>query len=212
MSFQKDEFVQRIRTLPKSHQIVFAAGCAERLIPIYQSFEILEGWGDCAKLRRGLDFVWESVDAAVLDTPLIETFSRDIEELIPDADDFQDIYVFGAQYAAISIIYSLSLLRAANPETVYQVSKACTETTHAFASEVNDPRVDLHAVHPGFENWIDSSPLYRAEVQKQLNDLELLEGTPILNNSFLKEYRRDSTSFGISPLARGLLNDSGTIE
>ena len=207
MPFEKEQFISSVQVLPQAHQIAFAASCSERLIPIYKAFQIVEGWGNYPALRRNLDYVWENVGTGKADVGAIEKTLKECEELIPDADDFQNVYLIGAQYSAISILHSTALMNATDAEALYKVSKCCLETTHGFLSDVNDPTLKVHAIDGRFEDWIDSAPLYQWELKKQSEDLALLASVQVLDDLFLREFRESSAAGGISPFARGLLKD-----
>lgn len=174
---------------------------------VYKAFQIVEGWGNHSALRRNLDYVWDNIGTGKTDLGAIERALQECQEIIPDADNFQSIYVFGAQYAAISILHSTALLKAADAEAVHKVSNGCLETTHGFLSDVNDPSIKVHAIEGRFVEWIDSAPLYQWEVKKQSEDLALLASVQVLTDLFLREFRESSAASGVSPFARGLLKD-----
>ena len=82
--FDAADLERELDALPPAHRTAFAAACAERLLPNYGVFSEVEGWGDPARLARGLDSVWRYLEGHPLPAERLEGLLRDEDRLAPD--------------------------------------------------------------------------------------------------------------------------------
>lgn len=95
--------VEHLRDLSTHQLAVFFASCAERLLPLYEAFVELEGWGDALKVRRALDASWTAVEGGVTNDPGLAVEAAEVEAVTPHADDFESVETILAQDACAAV-------------------------------------------------------------------------------------------------------------
>ncbi len=100
----------KIEPLSLDHRILFALSCCERLYPNYLYFYEYYRWGKPEVLRCALDRVWSCLeDNAIIEE--IDALIKKCEEVTPDTEDFDSIYVSSALDAASSVMLLLGVLK-----------------------------------------------------------------------------------------------------
>lgn len=201
----ENDLKSEFEKLSLEHRAAFAASCCERLIPMYQAFNKLENWGNYQKLREYLDFVWEFSIGSQQNLSNFEDYIEECEELIPDSEDFQGIYIEGAQNAAIAVYYAMQICIDKDVEAIVWISKYASEAIYSYLSFVTDPKLDVHEHDSVFDIWISESPLLKSEIEKQKSDMNLLKSTEIIDKTFIENLKKSSKFMGINPFVRGLI-------
>jgi hypothetical protein len=64
LEFSRTQLTKKLERLPPLLRVVFAAACAERLLPTYITFSDLREQGDPEAITRALARLWEDVDGS----------------------------------------------------------------------------------------------------------------------------------------------------
>lgn len=106
-----EAFATELTKLPRKSFALFFAYLAERLIPLYFSFEQKHKWGDAIELRQQLDFVWSALEGTL---PSIPTNSLErLEAITPSGERFD---APDSTYAQDSVICVDAAVRALIPD------------------------------------------------------------------------------------------------
>lgn len=93
--YSQDKLREKLRALPKSHKTIFAAACAERLLPFYSARSREEG----EELESAMRLLWSDLANAPVPEPALRMMAERCEELIARDDEDQD--------AAVAVVYAL---------------------------------------------------------------------------------------------------------
>jgi uncharacterized protein YjaG (DUF416 family) len=203
--FNEKLLAKSLAIVSSRQQLAFAASCCERMIDNYSAFTALENWGNPVLVQQGLDEIWKFLGGQDISFEYARQLINSIEKVIPDSDDFSNLFTFSAQNAANSICYSLESLEDANPEKIAIVGRLCIEALESYLYWITDTDTQVHMTDPKLDEWIAHAPLLYAELQKQQKDLELISSHPELSATFLESLRSSSHNIGIQPFARGFI-------
>lgn len=113
--------VPEIAALPHSYQIAFAAGCVERVLPIYV-------WqrGDGEVLRQGIEMLWNAALGHKPSDDQIRNLVTDLRAVTPSVN------VEGGRFGpsmsvCVSLAYALEAIDDSSGENAEQASEATTE-------------------------------------------------------------------------------------
>lgn len=201
----EDQLEEELQSLPRECRIAFAASCCERLLPNYQAFSVMEGWGDYALLRGALDEVWSWLAGELPPKSHVRRLARLCEELAPDTEEFTSLFVSAAGDAAAAVSYTLECCLDGDAVHAATVGGLAAESVRTYLLSVNDPSAGSHTPDPSCEEEVERAPLMRAEVQKQRADLDTLKPLRALDPDLLRGLRESAARFGIRPLERGLV-------
>ncbi|GAB5381883.1 MAG: YjaG family protein [Aliiglaciecola sp.] len=183
---QKLNTFQRVRELSGWHAVAFATTLVQRMQPNFQLFCESAGFDDQEQFNKSLAALWQWLTpnsgkinfAAQLDK---------VEQITPDAADYDYYGVYPAIDAAISLASTISLVMNEEPQGAVIVSKLSQGSVEAFVEMTSEQplqRDELKA-HPlmawevAFQNeLIDMLATLKASPQsvKQLKALALEEG------------------------------------
>jgi len=205
LGLDEEKLAHELRALPPKHRAAFAASCAERLLPNYCAFAVMEQWGNPALLRQALDEAWSFLKGAHLPEETVRSLVQSIEPNIPDSDDFTTIFKDAAIDACAAVIYTLECCIDGDIQRVVWCARSAVDTIYEYLNIVGDPEIEPHGEDPAFDAWVEQAPLLRRELEKQHQDLEDLKAHPVLDANFLDRLRQTSSVTGIQPFARGLV-------
>ena len=179
---------QRVRELTDWQAVAFAVTMVERMQPNYQLFCDVSGYVDPSQFRKTLDSAWEWLTGSQTKINFALQLDK-IEEVTPDASDFDNYGVFPAIDAAISLATTLSLIMGDEPHGAVMVSKISQGCVESFIEAVEQQELS--------NEEIKQHPLMQWEVAFQ-NDLiskiaELKYGT-----AAVKQLRLFATNEGVS--------------
>ena len=102
------DLMEKIERLPKGRRPVFAAACAERLLPAYAALAVRTGRGDPSKLTSFLDRLWADLSKDPMTEGELQASIDACTELIPQEDDGPWVLEMGpGEDAAASVVYAL---------------------------------------------------------------------------------------------------------
>ena len=173
LRFSRTKLRSKLDQLSLPLALVFAASCAERLLPAYITFSDLSEQGEpealtgiLARLRREIvgDPMTKSEVQANIDI---------CTELIPsDDDESLDVETAYAENASAALAYALTSLKKGNSQEAMWSAEQAYEALDHFV--VNRDNVNLNAL--GAEGQILADPLIQAELARQLRDVDELLG------------------------------------
>ena len=155
---------QRVRELEGWHAVAFSAALVQRMQPNYALFCQLTEFADDSQFRNTLNSVWEwlSVPRAKIN---FSTQLDKVEEVTPDAADFDNYGVFPAIDAAISLAAVLSLILKQDEQGAVVVSKLSQGCVESFIEATLDEKD---------ESDVKSHPLMQWEIEFQQSLLDAL--------------------------------------
>ncbi len=149
---------QRVRELSNWQSVAFAATLIERMQPNYQLFCEASEFADPSQFRKTLDSVWDWLRGSQSKINFALQLDK-IEEVTPDAMEFDNYGVYPAIDAAISLAAVLSLIMGEEPQGAVVVSKLSQGCVESFIEAVSEESLDS----PG----IKAHPLMQWEVAFQ---------------------------------------------
>jgi uncharacterized protein YjaG (DUF416 family) len=203
--FDEDRLIQALNGLAPHHQTAFAASCCERLLPNYQAFAVMEGWGDPPLLDQALNAVWQFLDGTSLPEERVHALIAAIDQVTPDMDDYTSFFAGAALSAVSAVVYTLESCLTADAEKTALVGRVAIETIDLYLDIVNDPIVGAHQADPALDRWLEQAPLMLAEITYQQETIAHLQAHPTLDSAFLQRLRQSAQRQGIQPFARGMV-------
>lgn len=166
LRYDEERLVDELSKLTPAARTVFAAACAERILPAYGWFHERTGRGDPRALEGALDQVWATLQGG--DPAGLRAQYDVAEALVPYEDDsWVDECAF-AQHAAGAVAYAIgSALNGDAREAAW----AARQVYEAIDLRVtSDDTVDMNAERA--EEAIASDPRIQAELRRQQRDLD----------------------------------------
>lgn len=192
-------------SLPLHHRIAFAASCCERMLPNYHAFAVMEDCGDVAKVNEALEMLWQFASTGKLNVEeTLQTISA-CEGFLPDSEEYLSLFTGSAINAIAALIHSLRSSMDGDCERVAQVAQLVVDTNDEYLYIVNTPGINVYQATPEFDTWIKNSPLMVAELEKQQQDIQVLQRSSTLTEKILDDLRTSSRTVGIHPIRRGLI-------
>lgn len=177
-SYDESAIKVRLSAVPPSKQVIFAASCAEHLIPLYDLFVSRTGQGDVDLLRVALDLAWEVASEASFQAAAVDARRDEVESLVPsDEDEDWTLLSPIAQNAAASVAYSLRAAISRDPQDavwaarqLYEVADFLVQLTaseHAYV-QPTDEDAPVAIALAGIKSALDN-----LELQSPLDDLKM---------------------------------------
>lgn len=141
---------QRARELTGWQAVAFAVTLVERMQPNYQLFCEAADFVDPSQFRKTLDSAWEWLTGSQTKINFALQLDK-IEEVTPDAQEFDNYGVFPAIDAAISLAATLSLIMGEEPQGAVMVSKlsqGCVESFIEAIAEEEELSSEEIKAHP----------------------------------------------------------------
>lgn len=194
--------------LPRQHKVVFAASCAERLVPNYRAFYLTEKWGNLNALESGISFVWENVLQKDIDKSAIEVLAEACQQAAPDSETFTTAFTGAAIDAAGTVYYSLKALQSNDPKYAIQAGVASFNAIENYLFIVNYPGFNRLKTEESLHEWLAEAPLRMTEEQAQKETIAQLQQHMVLNDTILQSHRIAARHSGIQPFERGLVKET----
>lgn len=172
LRYDEKELIKSLDHLPPELKTVFAAACAQRLLPAYQAFTRVSHRGDAVGLTAILDRVWSALEGAPMTARELTIQLDTCMTLIPKEDDTpwypEQAY---AEDAGAAVAYALRTLSTGKSEEAAWAGRRSYEAIdHYLANKAGiDPRAS------GGEEALMRHPLMQAELSRQRRDLEDLQ-------------------------------------
>jgi uncharacterized protein len=188
--------VEALRNLSKEHKLVFAIACSERLLPFYQRFYETEKWGNLLELKKIVDIIWGEILDHTLPTSQINNLIEQCANICPDTEEFSSPWAAPAMSVCVSIISTLECQLDGSTTKASESGAQALEAIYSYLYTKLDPESGFHAANQTFEKKLIESPMIKAEIEKQEQDLQLLNLTPSLTVEFIQTFRNSSLEMG----------------
>ncbi len=175
LTFDEGQLANRLRELDKWQASVFAAACAQRLLPLYRRFH-QEGFSEVHAdvVSHSLELLWRDLARTTLSSRQLKRLIAQCTEQVPPDEDVRASRAQSlAQYSVIAVVYALT--HRLNGEVQEAVWAARQANEAIFFHVVNQYDIDLN--FPGASERVDADPTTQAELRRQAADLELLAST-----------------------------------
>jgi hypothetical protein len=174
-------------------RVVFAASCAERLLPAYAEYCARVGRGDQAALPEILGQIWQHLLGDEMSTEELRLALRRCMALIPGEDDepWVDEQAY-ADDAVSAIAYTLRALENGDPQEAAWAARRVYEAADHYV---------IHRLAVEGESPVLAHPIVQGELARQRRDLEELLGaqqeSAALFGSFRDRARAEALAFFI---------------
>jgi uncharacterized protein YjaG (DUF416 family) len=149
-------------------QLAFGAACCERMLPNYETFMREVGWGEVLPLRHALDVVWAACEGRRPREAELRNHVSEVENRIPDSEDFTSLHVASAQDAACAICALLDFLLGGDLDRVVSAAQLSTDSVDLIVQE----RAGMDPQDPRLEQKILEHPMMQQELVRQRRDLD----------------------------------------
>ena len=162
---------------------------SERLIENYDFFSKRYNYGNVGILKKTIDDLFRELDGNIYSktTSDVEDLISKIEEVTPDTEDYETIYVSFALDACTSIISTLQYINDKNDDNVIDVVLYSRDTVDMFIQEKDDLNISAIEVDEYIEKdiFMKNEKKYQAELIEYLqrtndisfNEISLLRAT-----------------------------------
>lgn len=118
-------------------KLQFAISVCEKLIPDYRYFSETFNWGNISALEEGLAHVKEISQGHKFDSKTIQLLISEIEENMPDTDDFGEVYGSLALNSACAINETLKFVVDRDDNRVVEIGGLSYDTEYFKLKESN---------------------------------------------------------------------------
>ena len=118
---------QQVRDLEGWHAVAFSATLLERMLPNYVLFCEATEFADPAQYRNSLNAIWEWLAVPKAKINFAVQLEK-IEELVPDASDFDNYGVYPAIDVAMSMSATILLIQGEDPQGAVFNAKTTVKT------------------------------------------------------------------------------------
>lgn len=170
-SYNEELLVAELGRLTALLRAVFAAACAERLMPAYDEFSRQTDRGNPAKLSAILSRLWEDLEGNEMSPPQLQQNIDSCMELIPQEDDGPWVPAqAAAEDAAGALAYALRCRQSGDAQEAAWAARRAYEAVDHFV--VNREGIDVNEA--GSERAVLTDPIVQAELSRQRRDLNEL--------------------------------------
>lgn len=167
LRYDEPALVERLTRLAPRARAVFAAACAERMLPAYRWVQRRTGRGDPDRLSEALSALWRDLEEGGVD---LKAHLDEAHALVPEEDeDWIDECTY-AEHAAAAVAYAIRAQLTEDPQEAAWAARQVYEALDFRVTTRDD--IDLNA--PGAEQRIVGDPLIQQELTRQQRDLEAL--------------------------------------
>ena len=185
---EKLNIFQQVRELNGWQAIAFSATLLERMLPNYLLFCEVTEFADSTQYRNTLNSIWEWLSSPKSKINFSVQLEK-VEELVPDAEQFDNYGVFPAIDVCMSMTAIIQLIQQEDLQGAVVVSKLSQGGVEAF--------IEAQAEEALSNAEIKAHPLMAWEIATQQELLVLLKQHP-KNADTCKRLKAFATSEGIS--------------
>lgn len=168
LRYDEPALLGALSNLVPAARSVFAAACAERLIPVYRWFHDRTGRGDPDLLGDALERLWSQLEGSV--SVDLKSQIEVAEGLVPFEDDSWVDECAYAQNTAAAAAYALRSYLSGDAQDAAWSARQVYEALDLWVATRDN--VDFNA--PGGERFIAEDPLVQAELARQRRCVESL--------------------------------------
>ncbi|MFL9484504.1 DUF416 family protein [Chitinophagaceae bacterium LWZ2-11] len=169
--------LKHLMSFNRTSQLTFAYLTCKRLLPNYEYFSRKFSFGNTDILHEAVDFLYHNIFKKDIDISIIEQHNKNVENNIPDTEDFSTIFVSFALDACNCILDSLDILLNNNSLVLETISSYATDSVDMYIREIND----IDAQDPNLIQIIETDTLMIRELSIQQGIITFLGKTKNLN-------------------------------
>ncbi|MCF2947442.1 YjaG family protein [Paraglaciecola aquimarina] len=185
---KKLNIFQQVRELEGWYAVAFSATLLERMLPNYTLFCEVTEFADPAQYRKTLNSIWEWLAVPKAKINFAAQLEK-VEELVPDASDFDNYGVYPAIDVAMSMSATILLIQEQDLQGAVVVSKLSQGGVEAFIEASSEQELEPQD--------IKQHPLMQWEIETQQELLILLNKSP-KNAETCKKLKTLATTEGMS--------------
>ncbi|MCR5890968.1 YjaG family protein [Hymenobacter sp. J193] len=183
-----DTLVPLLRSLPLTHQAVFAALTCEKMLPSIVRFDETEESPGASIFRRAIDALCAFGAHEPISKDEFAHLQQQLEEFWPDLDESTNPVASYAFDACVALGEALALVQDAEAEHVVQCATAARDTVDMYVQDVTD--IDLPPVE--LNEFIDATPVMQREVARQAATAQVLATEAHLTTAFIDQLRQQN--------------------
>jgi uncharacterized protein YjaG (DUF416 family) len=167
--YNEQELIRRLEQLSPTLRAVFAAACAERLLPAYFSFSEQTGKGDSSQLAMILERLWADLQGNPMSTEEMRANLDVCMSLVPQ--EGEDLWVDEQVYAedaAAALAYALRCRQSGESQEAAWAARRAYEAVDYYV--IN--RVGIDVNQPGGEEQALSNDIVQTELVRQYRDIK----------------------------------------
>jgi uncharacterized protein YjaG (DUF416 family) len=116
----------------------FALDVCKKLYPEYQSFASRHNFGDVTLLQKAIEFSEKSIESKHIDMFLLDGLIGEVEEIIPETEDFSDWKAAYALNAIQSVYELLMFIKDSNNQHIEDICSLVIDTIDFKIAETNE--------------------------------------------------------------------------
>ena len=169
LRFDEAQLAGTLERLPQQHRAVFAATCAERLMPAYVAFSNRTGRGDPAALRGILTRLWDDLAGDRMQDSEVQSKLDACVALIPQEDDSTWVMEqASAEDAGAAVAYAMRCRQSGQAQDAAWSARRAYEALDHYV--INRESIDMNK--PWAEERVLGHPVVQAELVRQRRDLD----------------------------------------
>ncbi|QDF67829.1 DUF416 family protein [Shewanella sp. SNU WT4] len=190
-------FFKRLKALNTAQKQLFALALCQRMYPNYQLFSEVTEFGDAKVLDTTLNLLWQGQYDKKLKLN-IEMYIDRLENIVPDASDFDMYGVYPAQDAVSAVISLLSGIQSQDEEDMVNISKLSSSTVANYIEACIADTVSDSIKESELDDLIFNHEVMVEERELQSNLLDIIEKEPYAKAEFIKSLRKELVESGVS--------------
>ena len=195
--FEFDQLEIILENLPPFHRIAFSAAISERMFPIYEVFSQEESWGNPKILRDSLDEVWQILcGKEVEEKRILQLIEQCNEQVLHSEEITESRFDLESHLAVGGICVTLESFLEPTTKNALRVASFISDMIFAFLDSKQED-IDPNWTKISFEDqeqYIINHQFARQELQKQEEDLKILQESKNLNQEIIELLRISSTN------------------
>jgi uncharacterized protein YjaG (DUF416 family) len=173
LQYDEKDLVVRLDRLPSNRRPIFAASCAQRLLPAYAVFSKASNGRFNDRLPEILSLLWDDLEEIRCQQPIDVTRCIDVAIGLIQGDDATEWIPeqAPAENAAEAVAYAFTCrLSGSSQEAAWAARQVYDALDYVLVSRL---RIDIN--NPADTTRIVAHPLVQAELSRQLRDLKNLQ-------------------------------------
>lgn len=172
LDYDEHEMAVELAALSEADRAIFAALCAERLMPIYRRFHEEAHQGSPEELQSALDTVWLFILGSASASDLSRS-QRTAEALVPDEDDesWMEASAYG-QSGAAAVAYAARTAAAGDLQDAVWAARQLVEAGDYAAQQ---QRLDLDIGSNNADAEVLSAPVVQGALSGLREDLNAVK-------------------------------------
>jgi hypothetical protein len=169
--YSREQLIKNLDQLSRSLRVIFAAACAERLLPAYFTSWALTGNGNPEVLARILARLWEDVAGnPMTETEVKANISTGMNLIPVDYHEPWFVEQASAEDASAAVVFALTCRQNGNSqEAMWSAQRA-----HSAIDQFVIDREHIDVIPRGARERILAHPLIQAELARQRRDIDEL--------------------------------------